>query len=102
MDYWKYSRLLSGCVSWALMRLSSLFVIAMLARPLGAQTGATVSGVVRDSIAGTPIVGASVQLVGAERGGQLVRSAVSDGNGRFQLNDVPNGRYKVGFFHSRL
>ena len=102
MDYWKYSRLVCGCVSWALMRLSSLFVILMLARPLGAQTGATVSGVVRDSIAGIPIVGASVQLVGAERGGQLVRSAVSDGNGRFQLNDVPNGRYKVGFFHSRL
>lgn len=84
------------------MRLRSAAAMLLLARLAAAQSGATVSGVVRDSIAGTTIAGASVQLVGAERGGQLIRSAVSDGSGRFQLNDVPDGRYRLGFFHSRL
>ena len=85
------------------MRLGSLLLIALLARASAAQTaGATVSGVVRDSISGATLAGASVQLVGAERDGQLVRSAVSDGSGRFQLNDVPDGRYRLGFFHARL
>ena len=84
------------------MRLHSLVALLLFARSVAAQSGTTVSGVVRDSIAGTTIAGASVQLVAAERGGQFVRTAVSDGSGRFQLTDVPNGRYRLGFFHSRL
>ncbi|MEJ7760776.1 MAG: carboxypeptidase regulatory-like domain-containing protein [Gemmatimonadaceae bacterium] len=63
---------------------------------------ATVSGLVRDSVARTPLVGAIVQLVAAEGGAAINRTAVSDSIGRFSLSDVPNGRFMLGFFHPML
>lgn len=92
------------------MRIPSLVLVVLCARFAGAQVsdtvhrevGATVSGVVRDSVARVPLAGAMVQLVAA---GGLARSggtAVSDSLGRFTLADVPDGRYMLGFFHPLL
>lgn len=49
----------------------------------------TVSGVVRDSVSGRPIVGAAVSLTGTA---SATRSAA---DGRFQLNDVLPGQYTL-------
>ena len=92
------------------MRLKPVLIVALLARIADAQvadtihrvSGATVSGVVRDSIARLPLVGAVVQLVAAGNPAQLNRSAISDSLGRFTLTDVPDGRHMLGFFHPML
>jgi len=47
-------------------------------------------------------MGAMVQLVVADNPAILIRSAVSDSSGRFSLDNVPAGRYKLGFFHPIL
>jgi hypothetical protein len=86
-----------------------MFVV-LLARLASAQAtdtthrvaGATVSGVVRDSIARMPLGGAMVQLVAADSPARLGRTAVSDSLGRFTLSDVPDGRYMLGFLHPML
>jgi len=75
----------------------------LLARLAAAQApGATVSGVVRDSIARAPLAGAVVQLVAADSQARFGRTVVSDSLGRFMLADVPAGRYMIGFFHAML
>jgi len=83
-----------------------LLCIALFARladaQAGEQPGTTVSGVVRDSIARTPLVGAVVQLVAVDSAVRVGRSALSDSLGRFTLTDVPAGRYTLGFFHPML
>jgi Carboxypeptidase regulatory-like domain/TonB-dependent Receptor Plug Domain len=92
------------------MRLPALLLIALLARLAAAQApdtthgarGATVSGVVRDSIARTPLARAMVQLVGTDSTARIGRTTVSDSLGRFTLIDVPAGRYALGFFHPML
>lgn len=91
------------------MRLKPVLIIALWAGAADAQVtppvrtaGATISGVVRDSIARAPLAGAVVQLVAADNPAQLDRSAVSDSLGRFTLNDVPEGRHKIGFIHPML
>ena len=68
-----------------------------------AQTLATVSGVVRDSIAGKGLPGASIQIVGASDVvlGQRF-TAIADSTGRFSIRNVPPGRYLAGFQHPRL
>lgn len=65
-------------------------------------TGATVGGVVRDSIARAPIAGAVVQLVSAESQRHFGKTTVSDSLGRYVLKGVPDGRYTLGFFHPLL
>lgn len=84
-------------------------VVAGGARPPSVRaTGATlraatVTGVVFDSLAGKALVGANVQLVGAD---SIVASqrftALSDSAGRFRFASVPGGRYLVGFYHAAL
>ncbi|MBA4072668.1 MAG: hypothetical protein C0497_12655 [Gemmatimonas sp.] len=64
--------------------------------------GVRVSGVVHDSVAHGPLAGAWVQLAGADRAGRAARTAVSDSLGRYAFDDVPEGRYKLGFFHAVL
>jgi hypothetical protein len=92
------------------MRLKPVMILALSAGAANAQvmsaarhvSGATISGVVRDSVTRAPLAGAVVQLIGADNPAQLDRSAVSDSLGRFTLDDVPDGRHKLGFFHPML
>lgn len=92
------------------MRFRVLLFVFLVARLAAAQApdtthrtpGATVSGVVRDSVARTPLAGAMVQLVAADGLAGFARTAVSDSLGRFTLSDVPNGRFTLGFFHPLL
>lgn len=58
----------------------------------------SVSGTVYDSLARAPLSGANIQLVLAADLQQL-RTAVSDGHGRFVIDDLPPGRYLIGFHH---
>jgi hypothetical protein len=63
---------------------------------------ATVSGTVLDSIARTPLAGATIQLVDAANTAGVSLTATSDSLGRFRVLHVPNGRYMLGFFHPML
>lgn len=91
-------------------RLLHLASLVLLAQGAEAQTpdatprvqGATVRGVVRDSIAGGPLPGASVQLVDADRPARWSRTVLSDSMGRFTFADVPDGAYTLGFLHTML
>jgi hypothetical protein len=92
------------------MRLSAIVLIALVARVGAGQqpdtthrvAGTTVSGVVHDSIAHLPLADAIVQLVAADNPSSPPRTTVSDSLGRFALNDIPVGRYMLGFFHPML
>jgi len=61
--------------------------------------GATISGSVLDSIAGRPLVGAVVQLVSSDTTQPYGETAISDSLGHYALGGVPNGRFRLGFFH---
>ncbi|WP_309672882.1 carboxypeptidase-like regulatory domain-containing protein [Gemmatimonas sp.] len=63
---------------------------------------ATVYGIVNDSIAARPLAGAVVQLVTTDTLANFGRTIVSDSTGRFTFEDVPAGRYTLGFFHPML
>ncbi|MEO8622169.1 MAG: carboxypeptidase regulatory-like domain-containing protein [bacterium] len=85
------------------MRLQAIFLAALCARLVTAQTpAATVNGVVYDSIAHTPIGAATVQLVAADNPSRFSRSVAADSLGRFSFDSVPDGRYMLGFFHPML
>jgi len=91
------------------MRTLLLFAVALVARIVDAQvtatqptSGAVISGLVRDSIAHTPLAGATVQLVSAENPESFARTTVADSLGRFLIAAVPDGRYVLGFFHPML
>lgn len=92
------------------MCIRLVLIVALLGRTASAQvtdtinhvSGAAVRGVVRDSIAGTPLAGAIVQLVAADNPARFGLTTISDSLGRFTLNDVPHGRYRIGFFHPML
>ncbi|MEO7368138.1 MAG: carboxypeptidase-like regulatory domain-containing protein, partial [Gemmatimonadaceae bacterium] len=88
--------------------LSLAIVFSLLARGVGAQAdasrgdgGTSVSGVVHDSIADTSLAGATVQLVARDNPASVF-NAVSDSLGRYRLNGVPLGSYRIGFFHPIL
>lgn len=72
----------------------------LVARTVAAQS--TVGGVVTDSLAKQPLVGAVVQLVSADSVGRFGASVTSDTLGRFSFAGVPRGRYALGFFHPLL
>src|SRR5687768_8460338 len=92
------------------MRFRPLLCVVVLARMAVAQAPearrepapSTVSGVVHDSIARAPLVGAIVQLVRADSLARLSRTTTSDSLGRFAFVGVPAGRYMLGFFHQML
>jgi hypothetical protein len=65
-------------------------------------SGATVRGVVRDSLSHTPLSGATVQLVTTDTISHFSTSGITDSAGRYALNDVPDGRFLVGFLHPLL
>ncbi len=86
-----------------------LMLVVALAATAGAQTpdttgraGATVSGVVYDSVALRPLAGATVQLVDAGNPAGGVRTEITDALGSFAFSDVPNGGYLLGFLHPVL
>lgn len=83
--------------------LTRVFVlVVLLARIGGAQSGATISGVVRDSIAGVALARATVQLVSADDVAGSIRTDITDSLGQFTFNEVPDGRYLLGFLHPLL
>lgn len=85
-------------------------LLGFIARPTGAQnpdsshrdSGAVVSGVVRDSISLKPLRDAAVQLVASDTLVSFSRVTVSDSLGRFSIANVPDGHYVLGFFHPIL
>ena len=67
-----------------------------------ARSATVVRGMVYDSIAGKPLAGATVQLVGAEGHADFARTITTDESGIFGLSDIPDGTYMLGFFHPLL
>lgn len=67
-----------------------------------ATTGTTVSGTVRDSLSHQPLARAIVQLVSASDPARFTRTENADSLGRFTFSTVPDGEYKLGFFHPLL
>lgn len=91
-------------VAWSLIAVATVALDAHaqeLSRP-SSPGRAKVDGVVADSIRGLPLQDAVVQLLSRDEPSNVVRSAVSDANGRFVLTDVPMGRYTLGFVHPFL
>lgn len=64
--------------------------------------GATVSGVVHDSVSQAPLAGAVVQLISPDGSAGFARTTVSDSLGRFTLRGVTEGRFTIGFLHPML
>ena len=84
-------------------------LLALTARLVSGQTtsrpaspGATVTGVVRDSLAHRALADALVQLTAADLPGRYFKSTSTDPEGHFSFSDVPDGRYIVGFLHPTL
>jgi hypothetical protein len=73
---------------------------AAAARPSAAAP--TVAGVVYDSLAGAPLVGATVQLVRDDSTRAGGYSAMTDSAGRYAIGGLLPGRYLAGFFHPAL
>lgn len=90
--------------------LRSLIPVALLTTIGGAQSintirpvgRSSVSGVVFDSLSRTPLPGAIVQLIAADNPALLGHTATSDSIGRYTLEDVPPGKYMLGFLHPML
>jgi hypothetical protein len=59
------------------------------------QFGA-INGIVIDSLHGRPLDGAQVSVEG------LNSSAITDSAGRFRIDSVPPGKYRIGVFHPLL
>ena len=72
----------------------------LLPAHLIAQTN--ISGFVRDSLAGKPLVGAMIQLVPSATPWAAGRTVMSDSIGRFAIDSVAPGQYLFGFQHPRL
>ena len=67
------------------------------------QARPSITGIVFDSVAGRPLVGATVQVTGAA-GAVVGRTAsgVTDTAGRYSVANLAPGRYVAGFFHDAL
>ena len=89
------------------MRAGFLLPTLLLAVPVAreAQTptrGETViRGVVFDSLRMRPLAEANVQIASTV-GPPWTKSYNTDSNGTFELTDIPNGTYLIGFFHAEL
>jgi hypothetical protein len=89
------------------VRIPLVIAAALLSEVAGAQSGraraggVTITGIVMDSVARAPLVGAMVQLVSSDSAG-VPRTSVTDSGGRYRIDDVGRGRYLVGFFHPML
>jgi hypothetical protein len=85
-------------------RAGLAIAIVLWASKVAAQdtTRVRVSGVVFDSIAGSPLANAVVQLVSADNPAVGLRSVQADTLGRYSIDSVPAGRYLIGFIHPIL
>lgn len=70
-----------------------LFIIAEL--PLIAQTG-SLSGVVKESGSSKPIAGASIRVISQDNA-KVLKGAYSNANGKFTVNNIPVGTYRISF-----
>ena len=100
----------SGSSRPAAALAAALILSAWAAVDAGAQAPrsegrgtARVSGVVYDSIAGSPIADVLVHFVGTsdDIAGRDF-SARTDGEGRYVIESLPAGRYVAGFFHAAV
>lgn len=89
------------CCVAATAQAQSVPAQSVPARSASAQT-ATVRGIVFDSLAGSPLGNAQVQLVAADGTGSFGRLMVTDPDGQFVFDSIPDGRYTLGFFHPVL
>ncbi len=69
--------------------------------PVDTTRPLAVFGVVTDSVAGSPLAGATVQLA-SEADRTVTFTAETDSTGRWRLPAVRPGRYLAGFFHPTL
>ncbi|HYW49864.1 MAG TPA: carboxypeptidase-like regulatory domain-containing protein [Gemmatimonadaceae bacterium] len=65
-------------------------------------TSTIITGLVRDSLSGKPLAGASIQLFPAATPTATGRMVSSDSIGRYRIDSVAPGQYVVGFLHPRL
>lgn len=103
--------LYTSCIVTASRRAGFVSAVLTLlgARPIAGQIPvsvhgrrvSSVSGVVYDSIARTPLAGAVVQLVRATDVVKL-ESTITDAAGHYTLESVPAGRYIIVFLHPVL
>ncbi|HEX6058362.1 MAG TPA: carboxypeptidase regulatory-like domain-containing protein [Gemmatimonadaceae bacterium] len=94
---------------FAAAALAALVASAPLAAQIGAPRQpalqpdtterATVMGIVYDSIGMRRLPGATIQMVPAADPQSTGYGTVSDRNGRFRIDSVPQGQYLVGFHH---
>jgi len=63
-----------------------------------------IRGIVYDSIAREPLHGAIIQvmMLGADPERTLRLTGMSDTDGRYQIPDLPDGTFMIGFFHPKL
>ncbi len=80
----------------------SAILAAVLIVTQHAAAQAVVRGVVFDSLANAPLAQASVQIVNADDYPAFGRTVFADSLGRFAIENVPKGHYKLGFFHPVL
>lgn len=82
-----------------------LLCASVQATPLAAQRAQpqshVVKGVLFDSVAQAPLIGAEVHLALREGAGAPFRTR-TDAEGRFSLGSIPSGRYVLGFYHEAL
>jgi hypothetical protein len=90
---------------YSMNRFTALLLVCVAqlanAQSTALNGGATVSGVVRDSITGKMLEDADVQLIGVADPSH-VTTVTTDAAGRFSFTGVQDGRYTLGFLHPML
>ena len=97
-------------VAMSKLFIRSLIPLALVTTVAGAQSintlrpvgQSSVTGVVYDSLSRAPLADAIVQLIAADNPALLGRTATSDSLGRYSMDDVPPGKYALGFLHPML
>ena len=100
MDRFWVETMTLGRSFFALLILSAVTAKSLVSQEASSR-GATVSGVVYDSVGKGPLAAALVQLV-VQDAPHLPRSAKTDVAGRFRIEDVPAGTWHIGFYHVAL
>ncbi len=72
--------------------LTTLTVVCMA---VAAQAASTLNGLLVDASDSLPLIAATVKLLKANKDSSFVKGTVTDGNGLFNLTDVPPGHYVV-------